>query len=203
MCGRFWRDIGWDEYRRGLTVMAPAVPQNYEPHFDVRPTTQALVARPVEGGVELVDMRWGLVPFWHRKPLKDFKLTSFNARSETVATAATFREAFKRRRCLVPARGWYEWTGPKGGKTKWSFRHRSDPFIMFAGLWDRAETPDGPVESFTILTRAPRSCLADWHDREPIVVARGGWDAWLENDTDCAPLIAAVEHDEFAVEQAE
>ena len=73
---------------------------------------------------------------------------------------------------------------------------------MFAGPWDGAETPDGPVESFTILTREARPCLSGWHSREPIVVARDGWDAWMEPTTDCATLIAAVEHDEFAVERS-
>jgi putative SOS response-associated peptidase YedK len=98
----------------------------------------------------MVRTRWWLVPFWHKGALKDFQLTTFNARSETVASAATFREAFKRRRCLVPASCWYEWTGPKGSKAKWRFTPRGEPWLCFAGIWDRCVTADaGEVESFT------------------------------------------------------
>jgi putative SOS response-associated peptidase YedK len=134
MCGRFdtskftWREIH-DQLAGFGSVATPAL--NLEANDDVRPTTTQLTARlDGDGGWAVEKMRWGLVPFWRNgKPLKDtakgagdgFKLTTFNCRVETAATAATFKGAFAKRRCIVPANAWYEWTGPQGSKTRHRF----------------------------------------------------------------------------------
>jgi len=130
------------------------------------------------------------VPFWHRGGLKDFKLTTFNAKAETIATAQTFREAFKRRRCLVPASCWYEWTGPKGDKTKWKFTSRTEPWLCLAGIWDRAVLADvGEVQSFTIITQPAGSPLNAYHDRAPVVLPREHWNTWLDTSADVSFLL--------------
>lgn len=184
MCGRFFRDVSWSQYRAALTVLEPEAAPNFEPELDIRPTQRQPVIVPLEGGVAIRPMRWGLVPFWHKGGLKDFKLTTFNARSETAATAAAFREPWKKRRCLIPASGWYEWTGDKSPKTKWSFRRADGEWLAFAGLWDRCVTADqGEVASFTVLTAPSGEDCRDWHHREPVVLEREDWAAWLAGDS--------------------
>jgi putative SOS response-associated peptidase YedK len=204
MCGRYYRDLSWAQYRERLTLIRPTPDQapNCEPKHDIRPTTQQLVARPADGGVELVDMRWGLVPFFHRKSLKEWKATTFNARCETAATSPAFRGAFSRRRCLVPASGWYEWTGTKGSKIKHRFARADGDWIMFAGLWDKATCGEETVESFTLLTTAAGEDSQPYHDREPVVLEPEDWAAWLDSANDAAPLLACRPPGRFTVELA-
>lgn len=210
MCGRFdtshltWAQIH-DQLSRSATVTT--APLNLEPNDDVRPTTHQVTARLENGAWELEKMRWGLVPFWrNNKPLKDtekgrddgFKLTTFNARVETCATASTFREAFRKRRCIVPASAWYEWTGEKGSKTKHTFRRQDDGVIWFAGLWDRVTTPDaGEFGSFTILTGPSAGWLGDYHTRAPVILEPNEFGDWLDVSRDPAEIIAAVRPERF------
>tara|TARA_R110002124_G_scaffold1527_3_gene9181 strand:+ start:898 stop:1554 length:657 start_codon:yes stop_codon:yes gene_type:complete len=213
MCGRFdTSQLTWADIHAQLSVFARIAtsPLNIEPDDDVRPTTRQLVARLQDGAWTGETMRWGLVPGWRSgKPLKDtakgkgdgFKLTTFNARAETVAGSAVFRDAFARRRCLVPASAWYEWTGDKGAKTRWRVSRADDvPMLMFAGLWDHADTADaGPVDSFTVLTHPSSGLLADYHDRAPVVLERDDWMRWLDVTRDPAPLFANDPGDRFQV----
>ena len=114
-----------------------------------------------------------------------------NARSETVASTAAFRESFRRRRCLVPADGFYEWTGDKGAKTKHLITAADGAWFCMAGLWDRAETADGPIESFTILTTAAGEDMTAIHDRQPVILDREDWARWLDLKADVADLFPA------------
>ena len=176
---------------------------NLEPREDIRPTNRAPIIRTVEDGAEIVERRWDLVPFFHKGPLKAKKYLCTNARSETVATQPAFREAFKRRRCLVPASHWFEWTGDKGAKTKWKFTVVDQEWFCFAGLWDRAETEDGTVESFTILTCAPGEDCSPYHNRQPVVLERGAWAAWLDPEAGCDEALRALPAGRVRVERAE
>ena len=205
MCGRYRRDVPWDVLRRELALFRPEAAPNLEPELDIRPTQPQWVARasPVDGARELARMRWGLIPYWHRGPVKGFKLTTFNAKAETVASAATFKGAFQRRRCLVPASGWDEWTGPKGSKTRWTFTPRDGGFLTFAGVWDRCATEDsGEVESFTIVTQPAGAPLNGYHDRAPVVIAPADREAWLDLAADVPPLLGPESVDGYAVEPA-
>ena len=153
--------------------------------------------------------RWGLVPYWRSgKPLKDtekgkgdgWKMTTFNARCEGVATAFTFKGAFARRRCIVPATAWYEWTGDKGSKTKHTFRRSDDGIIWFAGIWDKATTTDaGEVTSFTILTGPSEGMLADYHTRAPVILEPDDFGVWMDPANDPAEVMAAVRAHRFGV----
>ena len=214
MCGRFettgkWT---WSEIHRALSTYGEIAtpPINLEPDEDVRPTTSRLVALLDETGQwHLERKRWGLVPFWRGgKPIKDtakgsgdgFKLTTFNARTETVATAATFRESFKRRRCVVPASSWFEWTGDKGSKTKHRFSRADNGLIWFAGIHDRCESSDqGVVDSFTILTGPSDGWLADYHDRAPVILDECDLGRWVNPDLDPSELIGAVRPERFVL----
>ena len=216
MCGRFdTSHLTWAQIHSALTAWTPVRATNLsiEANDDVRPTTQQLTAR-LETGADgspewvLEKMRWGLVPFWRNgKPIKDttkgagdgFKLTTFNARVETCAGTSTYREAFAKRRCIVPASAWYEWTGDKGAKTKHTFRRADDGPIWFAGMWDRVTTPDaGEVASFTILTGPSDGMLADYHTRAPVILDQEDWDVWMDPSNDPGEVIAAVRSHRFA-----
>jgi len=112
-----------------------------------------------------------------------------NARAETVATTATFREPFKRRRCLVPATHFFEWTGQKGEKIMHRFTREGTDLFCFAGLWDGANTTDGRIESFTIITCAAGPDCAPYHNRQPVILQRDSWGAWLDLTADVSALL--------------
>lgn len=181
---------------------------NLEPQPQIRPTNTAPVLRPAAAeapgqGVDLALLRWGLVPFFHKGPLKSWKVLGANARSETVATTASFRGAFKSRRCLVPATCFYEWTGLKGDKTMWRIAPTDGDIMVFAGLWDRAVTEDGVIESYTILTTAAGDDIADYHDRQPVVLDRPHLARWLDLSADVSDLLRAGPAGRLKVERFE
>ena len=123
-----------------LSVFGP--PRNLQPHYNIAPTDTVDVIRlDKDGKRELVPMRWGLVPAWWKKSLKEVPAT-FNARAESVADKPMFRNAFKERRCIMPASGFFEWTGEKGAKQPHLFTAADgSPLLAFAGLWDRWKDP--------------------------------------------------------------
>jgi len=185
----------FSEIRIPLVFEGGAVP-NVEPREHIRPTNSAPILRPVDpaqpsAGVELAELRWWLIPFFYKGAVKDWKAMCTNARAETVATTATFREPFKRRRCLVPATHYFEWTGDKGAKTMWRFTRAGADLFCFAGLWDRAHTADGVVESFTIVTCAAGPDAAAYHTRQPVVLDPGQWGQWLDLGQDGRALLHA------------
>ena len=196
MCGRYRNKLSYDQLQRLTKLALPvaAAGSNMAPALDVRPTTQQWVIRSAEGGGEALKMRWGLVPYWFKGPtLKEFKLTTFNAKAETVATAATFKGPFARRRCLVPADGWYEWTGEKGAKQRWLFTPTDGEPLTFAGLWERWKPAEGePVESFTIVTQPPGAVLNAYHDRAPVVIWPRDRERWLTAGEEVEDLIGAT-----------
>jgi len=210
MCGRFdTSHLNWADIHAQLSGFAAVrtAPLNLEPSDDVRPTTPQVTAR-LEGGAWVLEtMRWGLVPFWRSgKPLKDtrkgsgdgFKLTTFNAKSETCAGLATFKGAYERRRCIVPASAWYEWTGPDRSKTRHRFARADGKAIWFAGLWDRVSTPDsGELTSFTILTQPSEGWLSDYHTRAPVILEDDEWGRWLDVTAPPGPVLASARAERF------
>ena len=212
MCGRYdTTHLSWADIHDQLSTLVPiaTAPLNLEQNDDVRPTTPQLTACLDDGHWVLEKMRWGLVPFWRGgKPLKDtskgagdgFKLTTFNARVETCAGTSTFRDAFARRRCIVPASSWYEWTGEPGSKVKHRFARADGRAIWFAGLWDRCATPDaGEVASFTILTGPSTGWMSKYHDRAPLILEQSEWPAWLTPGQNVETLLAASRPERFEV----
>src|SRR5437764_5423980 len=137
----------FSEVRIPLVFKDGAIP-NVPPREHIRPTDMAPIVRPLDpadphAGAELVDARWWLIPFFHKGGVKDWKPMCTNARAESLATTAAFREAFRRRRCLVPATHFFEWTGPKGAKQMWRFTKAGDEIFCFPGLWDVCHTTEG------------------------------------------------------------
>ena len=172
-----------------------------------RPTNELPVFRPIDAydpgaGMTLVHKRWWLVPFFHRGPVKDWKAMCTNARAETVATSRTFKGPFERRSCLVPADAYYEWTGEKGAKTRWRFQRTDGDWFAMAGIWDKAETADGWVESYSIITTKAGPDSAPYHDRQPVILVKRAMTSWLDLSADAAQLLVPSPAGMLEVQQA-
>lgn len=180
MCGRFTITSPEESVRAIFGYTSP--PLNLRPSYNVAPTDSVPIVRNSAegGGREMVQVRWGLIPFW----AKDIKIgfSTINARVETVETSNTFREAFKRRRCLVVADGFYEWKKLDAkGKEKQPYRitlKSGEPF-GFAGLWENWGKGADRITSCTIITGPPNELVATIHDRMAVILPPEHWDAWL------------------------
>jgi putative SOS response-associated peptidase YedK len=179
MCGRYT-----------LTAPGEIVAEIFElvdvppilPRYNLAPTQEAAVVRIVKPGAPrtLAALRWGLIPYWAQDPAIGNRM--INARAESVAEKPAYRDSFRRRRCLVPADGFYEWK-KLDAKTKQPYLiHRQDrrPFA-FAGLWSSWRSPEsGPLETFTILTTSPNDLMRRLHDRMPVILDPRDYAAWLD-----------------------
>ncbi len=195
MCNQYGNTIATRDYYDelslwGLKLVSPArhAAPNLQPRPFIRPTDSAPILRTVDGGVELKEMRWGLIPHFHKARVKDWKILGTNARSETASKTAMFKNAWQHNRCLVPASEFYEWSGEKGHKTKWRFRSKGNEWFCMAGLWEKADTAEGTVESFTILTMPAGPDVAPYHDRQPVVLTEEQYIDWLNPNLDARPL---------------
>lgn len=178
MCGRFTNLVSWGELVRRYRLTDTGFRPNLRPRLNICPTDPVMTVRKRDDGTrEGAIVMWWLVPPWAKEKAKGYPM--FNARSETAADKPAFREAFRRRRCLVPASGFYEWKDEGGKrKTRYYITTRSGAPLTFAGLWERNERLG--VESCTILVCAPNPLMAGIHDRMPVVLREDDWDAWLD-----------------------
>lgn len=188
MCGRFslgvdpesiWDDLPWVERTPEL---AAAHPELWRPRFNVAPDQLALVIgkRP-DHPAKMAWMRFGLVPHWAKPGSKASSTRPINARAETVGARATFRDAFRRSRCLVPVDGWYEWSG-EGAARQAHWLHAADgELLTIAAIWDRWRDPQSetPRFGFAILTVPAAGSAAALHPRMPLVIPPERRDAWL------------------------
>ena len=153
-----------------------------EPHYNIAPSQTIPVVRETAQGRELAFLRWGLIPWWAKDIRIGMKLV--NARAESLADKPAFRDAYRHRRCLVPADAFYEWKPVAGRKQPYCIRLRdAGPFGM-AGVWERWKDPSGQlVESCTIVTVDANPLVAGLHDRMPLIVAPEAYDAWLRAES--------------------
>ncbi len=178
MCGRYAFFSPAEAVRR--TFALDDVP-DLEPRWNVAPTQDVAAVRTGEAGARSFAMlHWGLVPKWAKERAIGNRM--INARSETVAEKPAFRDALRRRRCLVLADGWYEWQVAPGGKQPWFLRLKETRPFAFAGLWERWKDPvsGAPLESCTILTTDASESIRKIHERMPVVLAERDWDRWLD-----------------------
>ena len=163
-------------YRLPLDLTA----RNTEPRYNVCPTDPIDVVTARDDRLELISVRWGLVPWWWSKSLKEMKLATFNARAESVATKPLFRDAFKRKRCLVLADGFYEWK--REGKSKVPYRialKTEEPFA-FAGIWSTGHDAQGIEQpTFAILTTEANALVSQIHTRMPVILREQDEADWL------------------------
>jgi putative SOS response-associated peptidase YedK len=203
MCGRYALH-GPISRRRG-TVPDDQAPPWWTPlvdrinegaqRFNVAPTdVMPIVGVSKDGETTVRDLRWGLVPYW----AKDAKIgaKAINARAETVTEKPMFREAFKRRRCLVPASGYFEWKVEDAGKQPYFIHSPDERLLMFAGLWEswrenRDDREVEPLRTYTIVTGPPGIVSGDVHDRAPVILSAEQWSTWLSGETEAAAEILA------------
>lgn len=139
-----------------------------------------VLRRADAGELELVRLQWWLLPFWSKAPRINY--STFNARVETMAKAASFREPFKHRRCIIPALGWYEWQELPSGNLPWYLHGADGALLAFAGLWDRWQDGENAIESCTIIVGPANAAFAKIHDRMPFALSPDRAAAWLDRN---------------------
>jgi putative SOS response-associated peptidase YedK len=200
MCGRYAFFTPIEAVTR-LFGVSEVHAHEIAPRYNIAPTQDVPIIRvsaflddgearpPVR---ELALARWGLVPFWAKDPAIGNRM--INARGETVAQKPAFRAAFRKRRCLVPADGFFEWQRTASGKQPWYIHAANGAPLALAGLWELWDPPEGgvPVASCTIITTQANEFMRPLHDRMPVVLDAAGREAWLGVATDAAELQALL-----------
>ena len=173
MCGRFALFSSGESVAEAFDLDDTPI---IVPHYNVAPTQTVPVVRTSPEGRELALLRWGLSPAW----MKDAKIKPINAQAETAPTKPMFRSAFKKRRCLVPADGWYEWKAT-GGKHKqpYFFTAKDGKPLAFAGLWETWEHEGEVLDTCAILTTDANELAAPVHNRMPVILPAVAHDRWL------------------------
>ncbi|MEK7438455.1 MAG: SOS response-associated peptidase [Pseudomonadota bacterium] len=177
MCGRYQivtdAQALYDAFQVGSELGATPLAR-----YNVAPATEQLVILSEAGQRAARWHRWGLIPHWAKDKSIGYK--TINARGESVAAKPAFRAAFRQRRCLVPATGFYEWKVLAGGKQPYLIRLKSGALFAFAGLWESWTGPAGELRSFTIVTTAPNALMARIHERMPVIIPRAQYARWLD-----------------------
>ncbi len=178
MCGRFTLGVDATTLAAQFGLFEPPA---WTPRYNIAPTQEVLVVvRPSESTARQGRLlRWGLIPGWAEGPAVGSRM--INARAETVATKPAFRTAFRERRCLVLADGFYEWQKQAPRKQPFYIHCRDDQPFAFAGLWERWVPPEGqPVDSCTILTTVANDLIRPLHLRMPVILAPEAYTRWLD-----------------------
>lgn len=191
MCGRYSLDLPLSLSRadREMINSWPLVLDKLdqrESQYNIAPTQLAPVIAAGNDGIEVLGMRWGFVPVWSKDGKTSY--STINARVETLATSKLYGPALKKHRCLVPATGYYEWTGEKGHKQPFNIHDPDGHALFFAGLWSSWRDPEKggerPKLTFTIITGKPGLVSGEVHDRQPVILPAERWEAWLDLDDD-------------------
>jgi len=176
MCGRFTLHLPPELLG---AVFGVKTPLQLKPRYNIAPTQTVPVVRETgEGGRTLAELSWGLVPSWAKD--RSIGNRMINARSETVHEKPSFRHALRKRRCIVPASGFFEWSHSDGSRQPWYVTLKDAAPMGFAGLWEIWQAPDGgALETFCILTTAANSLMATIHERMPVILPAADYSSWL------------------------
>lgn len=169
---------------------------NVEPRYNVCPTDTIDTIIEVNGERQYQPMRWGLVPSWWSKTIKDVKLATFNARAETVQEKPFFKSAFRSKRCIIPVSGYYEWQAIGKEKQPWYFTRRDGgPIISVAGMWDEwTDRQTGQkLRSVAMIITEPNKFVAEVHDRMPVLLKPDQFESWLTAKAGKEALVPAPE----------
>lgn len=189
MCGRFSITGDLDFYAEYFGV-DDVLTESLDKSWNVAPTDSVYVIAERDGKRQLASMKWGLIPHW----AQDARSIHINARSETVATTAAFRDSFARKRCLIPADGFYEWEPAESGRAPhWVYRADGHPMV-FAGIWASRPDPETGewLRTCSILTSEARGPISTIHDRMPVVLGADIWDSWLDRDLQDPETVLAL-----------
>lgn len=180
MCGRFTRYHSWQEVHDYLSIWTEAPASNLQPRYNISPTQEVeVVLQNTEGHRVTQQKRWGLLPAWATDT--KFSAKTFNARCETMAEKPSFRSAFKSRRCIVPASGYYEWHTEDGVKQPYHITLPDTPVVAFAGLYEtNTKLGDKPTHSFTIITTEASEAVQEVHHRMPVILQPETFETWLD-----------------------
>jgi putative SOS response-associated peptidase YedK len=184
MCSKYSRK------NKSVKIGKKEIPIPANPQPVIRPTDRASIIRSGSSGLEIAELRWGLIPHWAKDP--KIGAQCINARAETVSEKPAFRDPFRQRRCLVPADSFFEWQTQGRRKIPWRFERPDREGFCMAGLWDRWKSPDGPLETFTIITTSPNQLVGSVHDRMPVLLSPDESNLWLHS-ADLSLLIPAPE----------
>ncbi len=201
MCGRFELNLSKEQLIKTFVISDPQMPE-YEPSFNIPPDTNIPIIYQIGDHRRLTAAYWGLIPSW----AKDRSIAShtFNARSETVTEKPSFRQAYKRRRCIVPATGYYEWKSLAIGKKPFRIgRKNQQPFAM-AGIFENWTDPESGerVESCAIITREAYPEISHIHSRMPVILPSEYYQLWLKGAIDDFPMIDEDEIDSYPISKA-
>lgn len=178
MCGRFTLTFRDHERLAAEIGVAAESLAGYRPRYNIAPTDEHWIVRTRYEDREILPARWGLVNFWAKDRKGAFK--NINARAETIQKSPAFRDAFKERRCIVPADGFFEWTGAKDARMPIWFHRPDGKLIYFAGLYESwRPTPDEKERTFTIVTTTPNELMAPIHNRMPVVLPDDATEEWM------------------------
>ena len=184
MCGRYdLTELPIEQFEQLLGRAIRNQIGDVEPRYNIAPSQSVpIVRRAADGKFEVAHTRWGLLPFWAKEP--KLKYSTINARAETVDRAPAFREAFRARRCLVPATGWYEWQTLPGAQNKqpWRIHLRDNRPVAFAGLWERWRGGGQIIESNTIIVTDAVQVLSETHDRMPVILNAETARRWMSSE---------------------
>ncbi|WP_332680492.1 SOS response-associated peptidase [Bosea sp. (in: a-proteobacteria)] len=192
MCGRYAVTLPPEAMRQAFAYREQP---NFPPRYNIAPTQPVPVVRQDQGARQFLLMRWGFIPGWVKDP-KSFPLV-INIRGESVAEKPSFRAAFARRRCLLPADGFYEW--PRGGgqrqqeRRPYLFRRPDRGFFAFAALWETWHSADGSeIDTVALVSGPANGLMAAIHERCPVILAPEDYDAWLDPNAEPARLTALL-----------
>ncbi|AHY48284.1 hypothetical protein RradSPS_3001 (plasmid) [Rubrobacter radiotolerans] len=188
MCGRYTLRTPPERLAQVFGVEGP-LPEWSGPSYNVAPSQRVLAVVGADGGRRFEHLRWGLAPAWSKDPSSG----PINARSETVAEKPSFRSAFRSRRALIPADGYYEWKRVgKGPKQPYLFTLAGGEPFAFAGLWERWGEGEEELRTAALLTTEPNAVAREVHDRMPVILPREAYDLWLDPDAEKEELLALL-----------
>ncbi len=198
MCGRLVQSLSWRELRDLAGLVGS--PADLRARYNLAPGQDAAVIRRGREGRRIDPLRWGLIPNWAKDSAIARKL--INARVETAPEKPAFRDAWRARRCLIPANGYYEWTGAGKMRQPWLIRRRDGAPLFIAGLWERwrapgnnaaqaerftGQEPDGRVETFTVITTEANRDVDAIHHRMPVLLRPDQFESWLAGASTAPP----------------
>lgn len=193
MCGRYAISTSPSQLAKTFGVLTP--PPNFAARYNAAPTQDLPVIRfDSQVGQRSLDiLQWGLIPVWAKE---NAGLRPINAKIETLEQKPMYRDAYKKRRCLVPVDAFYEWKKEGKSKQPYAFGLKSEEVFAFAGLWERWKQPgtEEVIRTFTIITGEPNRLIAPIHDRMPVILPEETWQIWLgEKETDPAKIKSCLQ----------